>query len=106
MRELQLWETDDVVGETFADIAALAASCRFRDCQHDTEPGCAVKAAVEAGDLDAGRYANYLKLQGEQAETSKRRSERALADAKRIGKIGSKALKALQRERQRQGRDS
>jgi ribosome biogenesis GTPase len=106
MRELQLWHTDDVVGETFADITDLAASCRFRDCLHDSEPGCAVKAAVEAGDLDAGRYANYLKLQGEQAETSKRRSERALADAKRIGKIGSKALKALQRERQRQGRDS
>jgi ribosome biogenesis GTPase len=106
MRELQLWNTDDVVDETFADIAALAASCRFRDCQHDSEPGCAVKAAVEAGSLDAGRYANYLKLQGEQAETSKRRTERALVDAKRIGKIGSKALKALQRERQRQGRDS
>ncbi len=106
MRELQLWNTDDVVDETFADIAALAAACRFRDCQHDREPGCAVKAAVDAGTIDAGRYANYLKLQSEQAETSKRRTERALADAKRIGRIGSKAIKALQRERQRQGRDS
>lgn len=104
MRELQLWDTD--VADAFDDIAALAPGCRFRDCLHDREPGCAVKAAVERGELDDGRYASFLKLQGEQLETDKRREERGLTEAKRAGKIGSKALKSLQIERQKQGRDS
>ncbi len=104
MRELQLWDTD--VADAFDDIAALAGGCRFRDCQHDREPGCAVKAAVERGELDDGRYASFIKLQAEQVEMEKRRDERMLAEAKRAGKIGSKALKSLQKERQKQGRDS
>jgi ribosome biogenesis GTPase / thiamine phosphate phosphatase len=101
MRELQLWDTESAVGDAFADIAELAAGCRFRDCLHDREPGCAVKAAVEAGELDAGRYESYLKLQHEQAATRRLRDEKALLDAKRQGKIGSKAYKALQKQRQR-----
>jgi ribosome biogenesis GTPase len=104
MRELQLWDTD--VADAFDDIAALAGGCRFRDCLHDREPGCAVKAAVDSGELDDGRYASFIKLQAEQVETEKRRDARALVDAKRSGKIGSKALKSLQKERQKQGRDS
>jgi ribosome biogenesis GTPase len=75
MRELQLWETDSV-RDAFEDIAELAASCRFRDCQHDREPGCAVKAAVDAGLLDSGRYAGYLKLQAEEAEIMQARGAR------------------------------
>jgi len=104
MRELQLWDTD--VADAFDDIAALAAGCRFRDCLHDREPGCAVKAAVDAGTLDDGRYASFIKLQAEQVDMEKRRDERALTEAKRAGKIGSKALKALQKERQKSGQDS
>jgi ribosome biogenesis GTPase len=72
IRELQVWESG-AVEDAFADIAALAENCRFRDCRHDREPGCAVKAAVDAGIVDAGRYQNFLKLQEE---------ERALADRK------------------------
>ena len=83
MRELALWDTDTPVAETFADIAELAAACRFRDCRHDREPGCAVKQAVEAGTIEADRYASFLKLQNEQEETEKLRSERELIDAKR-----------------------
>jgi ribosome biogenesis GTPase len=93
MRELQLWGADDV-GDTFADIAALAEGCKFRDCRHDREPGCAVKRAVEDGALDAARYAGFLKLQAEQATLERRVDERALIDAKRQGRIGSKALKS------------
>jgi ribosome biogenesis GTPase len=104
MRDLQLWDTD--VADAFEDIAALAGGCRFRDCRHDREPGCAVKAAVDSGELDDGRYASFIKLQGEQIDMEKRRDERDLAEAKRAGKIGSKALKSLQKERQKQGRDS
>jgi ribosome biogenesis GTPase / thiamine phosphate phosphatase len=105
MRELQLWDTDAVT-DTFADIAALAGTCRFRDCRHDREPGCAVKAAVDAGTFDAGRYASFLKLQAEQDAIEKKRDERSLAEAKRAGKMGSRAMKSLQKDRQRQGRDS
>jgi ribosome biogenesis GTPase / thiamine phosphate phosphatase len=66
MRELKPTGEEDV-GESFADIEALAAECRFRDCVHDREPGCAVRAAVEAGSVDARRVANFLKLRDEVA---------------------------------------
>jgi ribosome biogenesis GTPase len=101
MRELQLWGTDDDVAGTFDDIAELARSCRFRDCQHEHEPGCAVKAAVDDGTLEGRRYESYLKLTREQAAVEQKRDERALLDAKRLGKIGSKALKAMQKDRGR-----
>jgi ribosome biogenesis GTPase / thiamine phosphate phosphatase len=65
MRELQLWEGQEGVGETFGDIEELAESCRFRDCRHDTEPGCAVLRALEEGTLDQARFASYAKLQRE-----------------------------------------
>ncbi len=66
MRELKPTGEEDVA-DSFADIEALAAECRFRDCRHDKEPGCAVRAAIEAGTLDPGRLANYRKLGGEVA---------------------------------------
>jgi ribosome biogenesis GTPase len=65
MRVLQLWTDDAAVAGAFPDIEALAAECRFRDCGHETEPGCAVLAAEAAGTLDAGRLANWRKLQRE-----------------------------------------
>ncbi len=74
-------------------------ACRFRDCQHDAEPGCAVKAAVEAGEIPQERYESYIKLSREQAATEKLRDERSLLDAKRQARIGSKAMKALQNKR-------
>lgn len=77
MRELQLWDSEEELAETFADIEGLAAGCRFRDCGHDREPGCAVKQAVDAGDLAAERYGNYLKLRREQALLEQQRIERA-----------------------------
>jgi len=64
MRELQLVD-DDGLGSVFVDIAAFADRCRFRDCRHDTEPGCAVKAAVKSGELDSERFEHYRKLDRE-----------------------------------------
>jgi ribosome biogenesis GTPase len=101
LRELQLWEPEEAVDLSFGEIAALADQCRFRDCRHDSEPGCAVKAAVESGELDAGRYEHYLQLQKEQQALELRRDERTILESKRQGKIGSKALKRMQRERGR-----
>jgi ribosome biogenesis GTPase len=66
MRELQLWSADAGLEETFDDIAALAAGCFFGDCTHETEPRCAVKAAVADGRLAAERLENYHKLGREQ----------------------------------------
>jgi ribosome biogenesis GTPase len=65
LRELQLWETDGAVRETFDDIETLAAACFFRDCRHQDEPRCVVKAAVADGRLTAGHLANYQKLKRE-----------------------------------------
>jgi len=101
MRELQLWDVNEGVEETFDEIAAVAPECRFRDCGHDTEPGCAVKAAVDSGAISAERYESYLKLSHEHAVTEKLRDERSLLDAKRQARIGSKAMKAIQKSRGR-----
>jgi len=67
MRELKPTGEEDLAESVFADIEALADTCRFRDCNHEREPGCAVCAAIEAGRLDRDRYANYLKLRDEVA---------------------------------------
>ena len=67
MRELQLAACERGIDETFAEITRLSDSCRFADCRHQGEPGCAVRAAVEAGRIDERRLANYHKLMREQA---------------------------------------
>jgi ribosome biogenesis GTPase len=72
MRELGLWDADAGVAATFADVEALANHCRFRDCAHRTEPGCAVRAAIAEGSLDAGRWRSYAKLQRELARLDRK----------------------------------
>lgn len=67
MRELKLTGAEDLDAGQFADIAELAAGCRFRDCAHAGEPGCAVQAALAEGRLERGRWDNWVKLQGELA---------------------------------------
>jgi ribosome biogenesis GTPase len=65
MRELQLWGDEADVNRAFEDIEELAAGCRFRDCHHQDEPGCAVRSSLELGDLTPERFRNYVKLQRE-----------------------------------------
>ena len=67
MRELGMWDAADGLERAFADIDALAQGCRFRNCSHNTEPGCAVRAAVAAGQLSAARLQSWRKLQAENA---------------------------------------
>jgi ribosome biogenesis GTPase / thiamine phosphate phosphatase len=77
LRELQLWsESSDGLGEAFQDVADLAATCRFSDCRHETEPGCAVRAAIRSGALPADRLESYRKLQRELARLERRRDAR------------------------------
>ncbi len=84
LRELQMWGDEEGLKRTFDDIEELAAQCRFNDCKHNSEPGCAVRKALEDGSLNADRFGNYLKLQKElrhlslrQNQKEKRQSERA-----------------------------
>jgi ribosome biogenesis GTPase len=89
MRELQLWEADDGLEEAFEDVTALFAACRFSDCGHDTEPDCAVRAALEAGTLDRERWDSYLKLQAELEHLERKLDKRAASEArKRWKQIG------------------
>jgi ribosome biogenesis GTPase len=76
MRELQLW-SDGGVSETFEDVEQLIARCRFSDCQHRTEPGCAVRAAIESGELEAQRFHSYQKLQRELRRIEDRQDQRS-----------------------------
>lgn len=93
MRELKPTGEEDVA-ENFTDIEVLAEQCRFRDCRHGQEPGCAVRAAIEAGTLDAGRYAHYLKLRDEVAGAANKLATRRTqkADEKVQGKALNKRL--------------
>ncbi|MGZ5554950.1 MAG: ribosome small subunit-dependent GTPase A [Candidatus Aminicenantales bacterium] len=85
LRELQLWADDDGLDRTFDEIDRQAARCRFPDCSHEQEPGCAVRAAVEAGDVDVRRWESYLKLRRElrfleikKDEKTRRQNEKAV----------------------------
>lgn len=77
MREIQLWAGGEGLEESFEDIERMARACRFRDCRHDTEPGCAVKEAIEEGRLDARRLKSYFKLQRELESLAVRKEQRA-----------------------------
>jgi ribosome biogenesis GTPase len=93
MRELQLWESADPASAAFTDIAALADECRFRDCRHISEPGCAVIAAAASGALSPARLESFRKLQDEQAYLASQQDVRARIEQKRSGRIGAKALR-------------
>jgi ribosome biogenesis GTPase len=77
LREIAPWDDGGGMGLVFDDIADLARDCRFRDCRHASEPGCAVKDAALAGRLDPKRLENFLRLRREQAVLAVRRSQRA-----------------------------
>lgn len=85
MRELQLADCDDGVAAVFDDITALAEACRFSDCQHQSEPGCAVQQAISEDQLDVRRLNNYLKLNREQAFNSASIAEKR-AKSREIGR--------------------
>jgi ribosome biogenesis GTPase len=81
LRELQLWEGD--LDRAFADVAELTQQCRFNDCAHKTEPGCAINGALADGSLDPARWDSYQRLEREMARLRGRRSHREHAELKR-----------------------
>lgn len=90
MRELQLWEGEDGIGEVFSDIEKIAAGCRFNNCTHQGEPGCAVKQAVENGLIDDARLANYRKMQLEAKHFENKKARIMRINEKRNRKNSSK----------------
>ena len=98
MRELALWADEDALDDAFSDVEAVAAQCRFRDCQHGKEPGCAVRQAVQDGELDEARVQSFLGLREEIARTAAAASvhERRQRD-KKLGKH----YREVQRHRRR-----
>ena len=95
MRELQLWDSDRALEDAFTEIDALAGDCRFRDCRHRREPGCAVRAAVGAGRLPSIRLTHYLRLDDERAHLVQRRNELARLEEKKRTKVVQRALRKL-----------
>lgn len=94
MRELQLTDVQHGLDDVFADISRLAQSCRFRDCRHDTEPGCAVREAIERGELDKSRLQRWKKLVAEESFNTQSLVERRAKD-RAFGKMIKTAKKDL-----------
>lgn len=104
MREFQLWADEASLEGSFEDIESLAAECRFRDCQHQTEPGCAVKAAIEAGTLDSHRLQSYVKLKKELRFLAVRKDQRAKLDNKAKAKDLARRIRLHKKQRRYTGR--
>lgn len=75
VRGLGMWEADAGIGAAFSDIEEAAENCRFRDCRHENEPGCAVRAAVESGEISEERLSSYLSLKNETRKVRKRKEQ-------------------------------
>ena len=101
MRELQPWGDESSVAAAFDDITALASACRFTDCAHHAEPGCAVRDAVERGRLDADRLEHFRRLGREAAYEARKHDKAAAAEHKRRWKQIHQANKAMYRDRDR-----
>ncbi|KYF57600.1 ribosome small subunit-dependent GTPase A [Sorangium cellulosum] len=94
VRELGLWSADGAAPAGFDDVEARAAACRFRDCAHDGEPGCAVRRAIEDGELDPERLGAYLKLGAERRYLARQQDVRARLEEKKRWKQISKRMRA------------
>lgn len=83
IKEVQMWTDETTLRERFTDIEALAQKCKFNDCKHGTDTGCAIRAAVDKGVLDAERYQGFLKLDDEIAKLQKQRKKRQMTVERR-----------------------
>ena len=96
LRELGLWGgSGGGTDETFADVSELAAACRFADCAHEAEPGCAVRAAIEDGALDPARFESFRKLERELAWMERRRDGRAIAEERRARRRQTRSFRRV-----------
>jgi ribosome biogenesis GTPase len=94
LREAQLWEGEGALSSVFQDIEDLALRCRFSDCAHETEPGCAIKAALADGSLDADRFRSYRKLQRELRAVAAKSDLRIRAENRKKWKLIATAARS------------
>lgn len=99
LRGMQLWAAEEGLERTFADVEELTARCRFPDCGHDSEPGCAVTEALSDGRLTARRYTSYVKLQREQAWLAGRYDARQRAEQRAVWKRRTREGREARRQR-------
>lgn len=97
MRELSLWVSEADLEGPFADVESLMKQCRFADCQHQGQPGCALEAALQSGRLDPGRLQSYRKLRSELTSQAQRGTRAAYEDKRTLGKSRVKALRSSRR---------
>jgi len=102
LRELQLWEATEGVAETFADVDVLAAKCRFGNCRHEDEPGCAVQAALAAGTLDRARLESRKKLEREQGFLLRKMDPEAKKEEKHRVKLQEREVRQKYRHREKE----
>ena len=103
MRELQAWDGETGLAAGFDDVEEIALGCRFSDCRHLTEPGCAVKAAVDAGTLDPERLARFHNLQQEAEHLARKQDEKArLVEKARQKKFG-RMIKRVEKDNPKNG---
>jgi ribosome biogenesis GTPase len=107
MREIQMWTDETTLRESFSDVEAIAASCKYANCGHRNDAGCAIRAAVESGALDAARHEHFLNLEHEIAALKKRADKRQIAVerwAKRNRRVKARNLNdRIQLERDERG---
>jgi ribosome biogenesis GTPase len=101
MRELQLWNASEGIDQAFGEIAELAENCKFRDCQHVNEPGCAVRAALESGVLDAERLESFHKLGREEKFVAAKQDAAVRAEQSKAVKRVMKKVNRFYRDRGR-----
>ncbi len=103
IRELSLWEGEEGADAAYSDVSSLADRCRFRDCLHDAEPGCAVLGAVESGDLDGERLAGWHKVRRDEDRLATRADAAAVREhkqaIKRFGRVVKEAVDDRERRR-------
>ena len=100
MRELQLLDVQSGIDDVFSEISELSSECKFVDCTHETEPGCAILAAIESDDIDADRVARWRKLVREEAHNRASIAERRAQD-KSTGKLYKTIISETKRQKGR-----
>jgi ribosome biogenesis GTPase len=103
MREIQIMDVEESLDRTFSDVEELTKMCRFTDCQHDTEPGCAVKKALKSGDLEESRWENYLKMKKEAAYYKRKNDKKLESEYWEKMKKRSKKVKDIYEFRKKNG---
>ena len=104
MREIQFWGEEESISNVFDDVEELISKCRFSDCTHNGEPGCAIEAALKSGELDSKRYQNYLSLQEELARLEERKTKTKRQLKTEWEKGIAKKVKDLYKDKNRQFR--